>query len=190
MGTAKNTRTQKRGMDKPGKSDRCASLGEIAQDPAAFQEKNQIVVFALDEPRYALPLSAVERIIRAVEITRLPKAPEIVLGVICIHGRIIPVVDVRTRFRLPAREMKLDDRFIIARTSRRFVALAADSVIAIRKVADNNVVSAERALPFADYVRGVAILEDDLVLICDLDRFLSLDEEHLLDAALKQGTEE
>ena len=49
-------------------------------------DQNQIVLFTLDEPRYALPLSAVERVVRAVEITPLPKAPEVVLGVL-LTGR-------------------------------------------------------------------------------------------------------
>lgn len=158
---------------------------------SAFEQTapDHIVVFALDEPRYALPLSAVERVVRAVEITPLPKAPEIVLGAIDAQGRVIPVVDVRKRFRLPAREMDVNDRFIIARTSRRVVALAVDSVIGIRTLADSEVVSAEQALPFAEYLHGVAKIEDGIVLIYDLDQFLSLDEEQMLDAALVGGEE-
>lgn len=143
-----------------------------------------LLVFTLDEPRYALPLAAVERIVRAVEVTPLPKAPEIVLGAINAQGRVIPVVDVRRRFRLPAREMRLDDRFIIARTARRLVALAADDVAGVRELAPRALVSAEEALPFAGYLRGVAKLEDGLVLISDLDAFLSLDEERQLELAL------
>ena len=151
-------------------------------------DRDRIIVFALDEPRYALLLSAVERVVRAVEITPLPKAPEIVLGIINAQGRIIPVIDVRQRFRLPTREMKLDDRFIIARTSRRQVALVVDSVAGVRQLTDRQMVSAEQALPFADYLKGVAKLEDNLVLIHDLDQFLSLDEEKVIDAALSGST--
>ena len=151
-------------------------------------DRNRIVVFALDEPRYALLLSAVERVVRAVEITPLPKAPEIVLGIINVQGRIIPVIDVRQRFRLPTREMKLDDRFIIARTSRRQVALVVDSVTGFRELTEREIVNTEQALPFADYVKGVAKLEDNLVLIHDLDQFLSLDEEKAIDAALSGST--
>ena len=158
---------------------------------SAFEQTvpNHIVLFTLDEPRYALPLSAVERVVRAVEITPLPKAPEIVLGAIDAQGRVIPVVDVRKRFRLPAREMNVDDRFIIARTSRRLVSLAVDSVAGIRTLADGEVVSAEQALPFAEYLHGVAKMEDGIVLIYDLEQFLLLDEERVLDAALSGGSE-
>lgn len=164
----------------------------MANNPTSSPQKtdqNQIVVFSLDEPHYALPLSTVERVIRAVEITPLPKAPEIVLGVLNMGGQIIPVMNVRTRFRLPPRKMHVDDRFIISRTSSRLVALAVDSEISIRTLADADVVSAKQALPFAEYVQGVAKLDDNLVLIHDLDQFLSLDEERQLDAALLEGSE-
>jgi purine-binding chemotaxis protein CheW len=146
-----------------------------------------IVVFALDEPRYAIGLSAVERIVRAVEITPLPLAPEIVLGVINAQGRILPVLDIRKRFRLPARELRLDDRFIIARTARWHVALVVDSVVGVHELTDRQMVSAKRALPFAQYLTGVAKVEDNLVLIHDLDQFLSLDEERVLDTVLAKG---
>ncbi|MBF8302857.1 MAG: cheW40H-4 [Candidatus Dadabacteria bacterium] len=59
---------------------------------------NQLVVLTLDEQRYALHLSAVERIVRVVEVTPLPKAPEIVLGVVNVQGQIIPVINIRKRF--------------------------------------------------------------------------------------------
>ncbi|RJX29402.1 MAG: purine-binding chemotaxis protein CheW [Desulfarculus sp.] len=147
----------------------------------------EIVVFALDEPRYALPLTTVERVVRAVDITPLPKAPEIVLGVINAEGRIVPVVDIRRRFGLPARELQLEDRFLIARTSRRVVALVVDSVAGIQELDGRQSLESGQALAFAPYLQGVAKLADGLVLIYDLDQFLSLDEERKLDAALSGG---
>jgi purine-binding chemotaxis protein CheW len=141
-------------------------------------------LFALDELRYAVYLSAVERVVRAVEITPLPKAPEIVLGVINVQGRVLPVLDIRKRFRLPAREMKPDDRFIIARTATRQVALVVDSVAGVHELTEAEMVSAKEALPFAQYLEGVVKLDGNLVLIHDLDQFLSLDEEKALDATL------
>ncbi|MFH0921369.1 MAG: chemotaxis protein CheW [Fibrobacterota bacterium] len=155
-------------------------------EPAKDQ---MLVLFILDEQYYALHLSAVERVVRALEITPLPKAPKIVPGIINAQGRIIPVIDVRRRFRLPAREIRTDDRFIIASTSRRLVALVVDSVAGVRQVTDRQRVNVEQSLPFAEHLKGVAKLEDNLVLIYDLDQFLSLDEIKGLDAALTGGQE-
>jgi purine-binding chemotaxis protein CheW len=152
---------------------------------------NRVVVlaFSLDELRYALPLSVVERVIRAVETTPLPKAPKIVLGVINAKGAIIPVMDVRSRFRLPLKGIDCNDRFILARTPARVVALAVDAVSGILELDGDRIASAEASLPFAEYLHGVAALDDGLVLINDLDRFLSLDEADELDAALARGAE-
>jgi len=154
-------------------------MNENQRSPGDF-----IVVFSLDEPRYALYLSSVERVVRAVEITPLPKAPEIVLGIIDVRGKVMPVLDIRKRFRLPARDMNLDDRFILARTARRRLALRVDSVAGVHELTEGEMVSAKRAPPFAQYLKGVAKVEENLVLIHDLDQFLSLDEERILDGAL------
>jgi purine-binding chemotaxis protein CheW len=148
-----------------------------------------VLEFALDGLRYALPLSAVLRVVRAVEVTPLPKAPGIVLGVVNITGEIMPVIDLRSRFRLPAREMSCDDRLIVARSSGRTVVLAAESVSGVREIAAEAVAMGETLIPSAEYLHGVAALDDGLVVISDLERFLSLDEEERLDAALS-GDEE
>src|SRR5450759_3745854 len=115
--------------------------------------KNQILVlFHLDEQRYALHLPAVERVVRAVEVTPLPKAPEIVLGVINAHGQVIPVVDVRKRFRLPEREMELDDHIMIARTPKRLLALPVDLVEGVVAYSEEQVVVSEKIVPGMEYV--------------------------------------
>ncbi len=146
---------------------------------------NQLVVFTLDEQRYALHLSAVERIVHTVEVTPLPQAPAIVLGLINMQGRIIPVVNIRKRFRLPEREVTLGDRLIIAHTSKRPVALVADAVTGVVETSAEKVVAAEKVWPGLAYVAGVVKLEDDTILVHDLDTFLSLDEEQVLDEALQ-----
>jgi purine-binding chemotaxis protein CheW len=146
---------------------------------------NSLVIFTLDEHSYALHLPAVERALRMVEISPLPKAPEIVLGVINIQGRIVPVFNVRKRFRLPERETSLSDQLIVAQTSRRTVAMLADAVSGVVAYPEQQVIAAERILPGLEYVEGVAKLEGGMILIHDLDKFLSLEEETTLDNALK-----
>ncbi len=152
-------------------------------------EAQQVVVFVLDEPLYALPLASVERVIRSVEITPLPKAPEIVYGVIDKHGQIIPVINLRKRFGLPERELTVHDRMIIAHSTKRTLALVVDSISDIRALDEKKFVSAKEELPFADYLQGVGKLENGLALIFDLDLFLSLEEEKLLDSALAKDSE-
>src|ERR1700674_4677146 len=90
-----------------------------------------LVAFSLDNHAYALHLPAVERVVRIVEVTRLPDAPGIVAGVVNVGGQVIPVVDIRKRFLLPGRDPDLSDQLIVARTSRRALALIADTVTGV-----------------------------------------------------------
>lgn len=156
-----------------------SSKEEITMTPSL-----PLVVFTLDEQRYALHLSAVRRVIRRVAITPLPKAPEIVLGVINAQGYIIPVVDLRKRFRVPERAPALSDQMIIAQTSKRSVALIVDAVADVLERPSDLVITGERILPGLAYVAGVITLDDGIVLIHDLDTFLSLEEEATLDQAM------
>ena len=148
---------------------------------------NRLVVFTLDDCRYGLHLAAVERVVRIVDITPLPKAPAIVSGVVNVQGRVIPVVDVRSRFRLPEREPTLSDQLVIARTSRRPVALVADRVTDVVDVPDQDVAAAETILPGMQYVEGVLKLADGMILIHDLGSFLSLEEAVSLDNAMENA---
>lgn len=144
----------------------------------------QLVVFLLEGRRYALRSSVVRRVVRAVEITPLPSAPEIVIGVVNVEGRVLPVINVRKRFGLPDKDIGPDDHLIIARTLRRPVALAADSVTAVVEIPPGAVVEPSAILPRTDYLEGVAKLDDGMVLIHDLDAFLSLEEDRELEAAM------
>ena len=153
-----------------------------------MHQVHPFVVFTLDGQRYAVPLSAVERIVRMVEITPVPHTPEIVLGVINAQGRIIPVVDIRKRLRLPAREPHPSDHLLIARTTRRGVALVVDAVSEVVTLSSQEVVLGETILAQLAYVTGVVKRPDGLILIHDFDRFLSLDEEQALHDAIDPMT--
>jgi len=145
----------------------------------------QLGVCCLDDGSYALRLAAVERIVRAVEVTALPNAPEVVLGVINVKGRIVPVFNIRRRFKIKERDVELTDHFIIATAGKRVVALVVDAVLGLIERSDKEIVTPETILSDMEYVEGVTKYEDGIVFIHDLGGFLSLGEETQLDQALK-----
>lgn len=150
-----------------------------------MKDTDSIIVFILDDQRYALPLREVGRVVRMVAITPLPKSPDIILGVVNFQGRVIPVINMRRRFSLPEREVTLSDQLVIAHTARRAVALVADAVLDVIACPAQSSVAAKGILPRIEYVEGVVKLTDGLILIHDLDKFLSLEEESSLDHALE-----
>jgi len=102
-----------------------------------------------------------------------------------VKGNIVPVYDLRRRFHLPEREIELADQLMIARTARQTVALLVDSVDGVIEIAEEDIAAASGIFPDIEYVQGVVRLQDGLVLIHDLEQFLSAEEERTLDEALK-----
>jgi purine-binding chemotaxis protein CheW len=147
-------------------------------------ESAQLVVFRLDERRYALPLAVVEQVVRAVEVTPLPKAPPIVLGAINVHGRVLPVLNVRRRFLMPDRPIGPADWFLLAHTARHTVVLVVDESEGVVERPQAQIVPSTQIVPGLEHFPGVLRLDDGLVLIHDLERFLSLDEAYALDEAM------
>ena len=145
------------------------------------------MAFTLDEQQYALRLDAVERVVRAAAITPLPRAPDIILGILDIQGEVVPVIDVRKRFRLPAREIRPADQFIIAKARSLKVALLVDAARGVVEETGSGQIAPDDFIADVEYVSGVTRNEDGLVLIHDLDRFLSLEEEKLLLEAVARG---
>lgn len=147
----------------------------------------QAVVFGLDGQRYALPLAAVQRVVRAVEVTPLPGAPEIVLGAIDVEGNILSVLDIRRRFLLQEREISPTDQFLIALMPRRAVALVIDEAHGVIEYEQSGVVDPTRIAPGLEQFHGVVKREDGLILIHDLEAFLSLDEARALDESITRA---
>jgi purine-binding chemotaxis protein CheW len=131
-----------------------------------------------------LRLAAVQRVVRAVEVTPLPKAPLIVLGVINVQGQIIPVFNLRKRFSLKQREIEPSNQFIIATTRTRVVALVVDTVVGVIERLEKEILAPASILSDMEYVEGVTKFEDGIIFIHDLGGFLSLDEAKQLDEAL------
>lgn len=143
-----------------------------------------VVVFLLDGQRHALAVGVVERVTRAVHVAPLPRAPRIVTGAIEVRGRIVPVLDIRARLRLPSRPISLSDGLLIARAGERSVAMVVDAVLGTEDIDACDVTAPEAVLPRLEGVTGLAATGTGLIIIQDLDRFLSLDEACALDDAL------
>jgi purine-binding chemotaxis protein CheW len=153
----------------------------------ALEKSGQLIIFTLSDQRYAVPLSTVERVVRVADVTALPKAPDSILGVVNVQGRVTPVIDIRQRFHLPKRELAVRDQMLIAHTARRSVVLVVDAVTGVLDYSEQEIVGAQDVLPGIEYVEGVIRLEDGLILIHDLDRFLSIEEEMALDQAMENN---
>lgn len=143
----------------------------------------QVVVFEVGGQRYGLPACDVQELLRAVSIVPLPRAPAIVEGIINLRGRIVPVLDARSRFRLPPRPLDPNDHFVVARAGDRVVALRVDRAVELVQLKAEDIEEGGSVVPGVEYVAWVARLPHDLVLIHDPRTFLSDEESAALDEA-------
>ncbi len=143
-----------------------------------------LLVWSLDSQRYALPIDTVDRVIRAVAPTALPGAPAIVSGVIDVAGRLTPLVDMRGRLGLPPRPVQAADGMVLARTERRPVAFYVDVVEPVIEIEDSAVTAIDTIADGTRHLRGVGKTADGMILIQDLARFLSFEEETELERTL------
>ena len=144
----------------------------------------EVLVFEVEGQTYALPTTDVRELVRAVAITPLPNAPPAIEGVVNVRGRVLPVLDVRARFGLPAKELDPYDHFIVATAGTRGVILRVDRASHLALIDETAIQTPDTLGASAKYVAGVARIDGGLVLIHDLTTFLSAAEAASLDLAL------
>ena len=148
---------------------------------------DRIIVFQLNEQRYALPLATVERVVRMVEITPLPGLPAFIHGVINAQGKIIPVLDLRRRLGLPGRPISLEDQMIIIGLAERSFALIADSTGEVREYDEQTFTESVDILPDLPFLAGIVKLSDGMILLQNPDLLLSASEIRAIDKLVEEA---
>jgi purine-binding chemotaxis protein CheW len=140
-------------------------------------EEMHLVTFALDREEFGIRINQVREVIRVGEITRVPQAPPHVRGVTNLRGRILPVMELRTRLGLTPAIVSPRSRIVVVEVHDRVVGLLVDAVLQVAKVPGETVMPApdEVLSPEADYIRGVAHWNSRLIILLELERALLLE---------------
>ncbi len=149
----------------------------------------QLVSFVIENEEFGIDILTVQEIIRHVDITRVPNAPSFVEGVINLRGHIVPVVDLRKRFGLPSRTPDKDTRIVVVELDNRVVGFVLDAVKEVTRV-DRSVIEPAPDLTLGidtHYIKGVAKLEDRLLILLDLSEVLSVEEQQSLTPIQEEG---
>ncbi len=136
----------------------------------ADSEVLQLVCFRIAKSEYALPVSNVGEILRMVAIAPVPEAPAWLPGVINLRGKVIPVIDLRTRLGLPAAKVGVNTPIVVAETEGQMVGLVADAVTELLTVPFDSVEPPDELAGHGNAVESVARAGDRLILIFDLER--------------------
>ena len=128
------------------------------------------LLFCVEDGRYALDVTDVERIVRAGEVTIVPDVPDFIRGLINVAGNIIPVIDMRRRLGLPIRDMALSDRFILISVAGRLRALLVDGVEGVVELPTPSVTSLKTKVN--DAIPTATMVDGNIVLIQSIEAFV------------------
>ena len=144
----------------------------------------QLVSFNLGNEEFAIDILRVQEINRMVEITKVPKSPDFVEGVINLRGKVIPVIDLRKRFSLEAAEHTKETRIVVVDIEGKVIGLIVDSVSEVLRLPEDTI---EPPPPIvaggvdSEYIQGVGKLDDRLLILLDINNIFSKEENEALD---------
>jgi purine-binding chemotaxis protein CheW len=149
----------------------------------------EVLVFVIGKEEYGVDILKVQEIRGYEKVTAIPSAPEFLKGVVNLRGIIVPVIDMRIKFRLPDPQYNSFTVVVILRLATRVIGIVVDAVSDVVRLAPNDVKEPPKlgSVVDASYLTGVATLNERMVLLLDIEKFLSTGELDLLDGVARQA---
>ncbi len=156
--------------------------GAAAAAEGTVNTEQQLVVFDLNDEAYGVDIGSVREIIRLQEITRVPCTPDFVEGVINLRGKVIPVVELRKRFSLLVQDRTKENRIVNVDIGGQEIGMVVDAVTEVLRISADAVEPPSSVITTADsgYLRGIARIDERLIILLDLDQVLSTEEKEAL----------
>ncbi len=141
--------------------------------------EQQLVVFELANEHYGVEISSVESIIKMQEITRIPHSPSFVEGITNLRGLVLPVIDLRKRFGLETQETSRDSRIMVVALGAVKVGMIVDAVSEVLRVQSESIEPPPSMTTSSrvNFITGIAKLNDILVILLDMSKILTTDEQ-------------
>ncbi|MCX5795508.1 MAG: chemotaxis protein CheW [Elusimicrobia bacterium] len=149
------------------------------EDKSKREESSQFVVIQLAGEEYGIPIMNIETLIRMPQITRVPRMPAYIEGIINLRGRIIPIIDLRKRFGFPARAWDDKTRIAVTDISRQSVGFIADGVSEVIRLARKQIDTVPPTLSRIgeEYIDGIGKVGDRIIILLNAERILSETEQ-------------
>jgi len=135
----------------------------------------QIVSFRLGNEEFGIDILKVQEINRMVDITKVPQAPHYCEGIINLRGKVIPVINMRKKFGLDSEEWNRSTRILVCDVDGNIVGMVVDSVEEVLKIPKSTIEPAPEIVSSvnADYIKGIAKLENRLLIFLDIGKIAS-----------------
>ncbi|MCL2855028.1 MAG: chemotaxis protein CheW [Defluviitaleaceae bacterium] len=136
--------------------------------------KNLYLAFVVDDEQYAVEVSSIKEIIGVVPITIVPQTENYLKGIINLRGDIIPVIDVRSRFRKPEIPYDTETCIVVVLFEDYILGLIVDRIIGVYELSADMVAAPPNAkLSYSNqFVKNIGRKEDGVLLLLDLEKIL------------------
>ncbi len=150
----------------------------MSESAAMGNDANRWVTFRLENETYGINVMQVQEVLRVSEIAPVPGAADYVIGIINLRGNVVTVVDTRRRFGMVEKEVDDLSRIIIIETEEQVVGILVDSVAEVVEIPASEIETAPNVgtEESAKYILGVTSRENELLILVDLNKFLSEEE--------------
>ncbi|MBD3403022.1 chemotaxis protein CheW [candidate division GN15 bacterium] len=138
----------------------------------------QLVSFNIGTEEFGVDILKVQEINRMVEITKVPQAPAYVEGVINLRGKVIPIIDLRKRFNLEVKEHDKNTRIVVVDIGGNIMGMIVDAVSEVLRLPSDTIEPPPELVTGinSEYIKGVAKLEDRLLIFLDLSKVIDVSE--------------
>lgn len=156
-------------------------------------DEEQMVVFSLASEQYGISITQVQEINRLSKITKVPRAPKYVEGVVNLRGEVVPVIDLRKRFELEAKEYNQFTRIIVSDIHNKKVGIIVDAVLEVLRVGKTRIENPPdicEAQGSERFLEGIANLQERMIMMINLDNLLEDKEWKKLDKISQTGNQE
>jgi purine-binding chemotaxis protein CheW len=153
-------------------------LDEEDQESGDLAEETQLVSFRLGSEEYGVNIMQVQEIIRLTEITRVPKAPAFVEGIIDLRGKVLPIVDLRKRFGMEQRQDTDATRIVVVNIDDMTVGLIVDSVSEVLRIPNRSIEPPPPIIAGIEsrFLQGIGRVNKRLLILLDLQKVFSQEE--------------
>ncbi len=154
----------------------------VAGGAAASEEILQLVSFNIGSEEFGVDILKVQEINRMVEITKVPETPNFVEGIINLRGKVIPIIDLRKRFNLDLKEYDKNTRIVVVDIDGQIMGVIVDAVSEVLRLPASTIEPPPDVVAGIDseYIKGVAKLDDRLLIFLELRQLLSNEEKSAL----------
>lgn len=141
-------------------------------------QKDKYLTFHIGKEDYAIPICHVTEIIGMLKITEVPQTPSYIKGVINLRGKVIPVMDVRLRFKMPAREYDERTCVIVVQFKENIVGLVVDTVSEVLDIPEADVENSQNFNQSSDnnFICGMGKVNEQIKMVIDVDALLHRDD--------------